>query len=318
MLQYLIILLDDTSVSYCHYSNLITQRRLIGIDDLKQGIIFSMKENLNVQFVYPNYQLPKEYQELIDMVDHTNIGPMDCGENIDIVVTDNIKANRSRINCLLWRCSLEELSQQVENVKDVLKRLLRLNVVLTDIPQWQDKDFKKYESVLSELSEGVFNEYKSGKGVQLNILTDRIMLGDMNNCNAGDSNITLAPNGYFYVCPAFYYENPTNSIGSIREGLEIKNPQLYHLDHAPLCRCCDAYQCKRCVWMNQRLTMDCNTPSHQQCVASHTERNASRNLQIKMEEQGIIIEGNNVINEIDYLDPFNKYEQWKQEKMWDK
>ena len=60
MLTHLIILLDDTSVSYCHYNG-ANERRLMSLDDLKAGIVWAMKENLNVQFVYPDYELPTEY-----------------------------------------------------------------------------------------------------------------------------------------------------------------------------------------------------------------------------------------------------------------
>ena len=51
MLQYLVILLDDTSVSYCHYRNPKTERRFISLNDLKAGILFAMKQNLMIQFV---------------------------------------------------------------------------------------------------------------------------------------------------------------------------------------------------------------------------------------------------------------------------
>lgn len=36
MLQYLVILLDDTSVAYCHASNPLTERKLIPLDTLKK------------------------------------------------------------------------------------------------------------------------------------------------------------------------------------------------------------------------------------------------------------------------------------------
>ena len=70
MLQYLIILLDDTSAPFCHYENLKTERRLMPIDTLKQGIRFGMMENLMIQFVYPDYELPVEYAEAIESIDH--------------------------------------------------------------------------------------------------------------------------------------------------------------------------------------------------------------------------------------------------------
>lgn len=60
MLTYLVVLLDDTSVSFCHYDVNRTERKLIGIDSLKRAVLYAMKENLNVQFVYPDYVLPQE------------------------------------------------------------------------------------------------------------------------------------------------------------------------------------------------------------------------------------------------------------------
>ena len=62
MLQYLVILLDDTSVSYCHYDNRKSEHRLISLENLKEGILFAMKENLMLQFVYPHYELPQAYK----------------------------------------------------------------------------------------------------------------------------------------------------------------------------------------------------------------------------------------------------------------
>ena len=136
-----------------------------------------------------------------------------------------------------------------------------------------------------------------------------MMLEKMNNCGAGDSNITLAPNGKFYVCPAFYYENEENCIGDLKHGLDIKNPQLYKLNFAPICRHCDAYQCKRCIWLNRKITLEVNTPSHEQCVVAHLERNTSRELLENIRKHGMFMPDIE-IKEIDYLDPFDKREEW--------
>lgn len=55
MLAYLIILLDETSTSYCVWENPRRERKLIHPETLQAGIVFAMKENLRVQFVYPDY-----------------------------------------------------------------------------------------------------------------------------------------------------------------------------------------------------------------------------------------------------------------------
>ena len=131
------------------------------------------------------------------------------------------------------------------------------------------------------------------------------MLASMNNCGAGYNCITLAPNGKFYVCPAFYYEEPEDSVGDLSSGIDIKNKQLYKLDFAPICRKCDAWHCRRCIWLNQKTTFEVNTPSHEQCVMAHLERNASRDLLLNIRKHGAFLPETSDIPKIDYLDPFD-------------
>ena len=121
----------------------------------------------------------------------------------------------------------------------------------------------------------------------------------MNNCNAGIESITLAPNGNLYLCPGFYYDDE-ESVGNLDDGINIKNQQLLRLDHAPLCRICDAYQCKRCIWLNKKTTIEVNTPSHEQCVMAHLERNQSRLLLTELQEHGLY-DNKQEIKEISYV-----------------
>ena len=65
MIKYLIILLDDTSTSFCHYDNTRSVRKLISLDTLKKAILWGVKENVIFQFLFPSYELPKEYLEII-------------------------------------------------------------------------------------------------------------------------------------------------------------------------------------------------------------------------------------------------------------
>lgn len=314
MLQYLVILLDDTSTSYCHYGVNKKERKLISLDHLRQGIRFGMVENLMIQFVYPDYNLPQEYLDVIDTIDHSNIKPMAALDNdTDIVVIDGWSYDTSKLKdtVVALRTSWKQLNENHHKLKDLLAVVQRLNVVITDVERMSDSDREQYKAVLETLCKDVEALYVDGKSPQLNLLTDRIMLTAMNNCNAGDTTITLAPNGKFYTCPAFYYENEDDCVGDVVNGLDIKNKQLYRLDHAPICRKCDAWQCRRCVWLNRKTTLEVNTPSREQCVAAHLERNASRNLMLSLRSKGTFLPDKEEIKEITYLDPFEIATQWK-------
>ena len=314
MIQYIVILLDDTSTSFCHYTNEKADRRLIPLQTLKDSICYAMKENLNIQFVYPNYKLPTEYLVVIDSIDHTDIYPADIADIADVVVFDSLVAAKDyafKENvAYLIRTDKVSLFNEYKIIGEILDKVTRLNVVITDIETFTEDDFVVYESLLSNLAERVEQIYVSGKMPQLNLLTDRMMLEKMNNCGAGDTSVTLAPDGKFYVCPAFYLSADGYTIGDLANGLEIKNSQLYRLDHAPLCRRCDAWQCKRCIWLNRETTLEVNTPSHEQCVVAHLERNASRKLLMDIHKHGKFMPGNEEIKKIDYLDPFDVKEEW--------
>lgn len=309
MLQYLIILLDDTCAPFCHYENLKTERRLMPIDTLKQGIRFGMMENLMIQFVYPDYELPVEYAEAIESIDHSKIKLVPNGA--DVLVLNGVRELENVDVPLVLRVSKQELLANEERIANMLGKTPRLNIVLTDVETFKDEDFDTYKVVLGRLAEVVKSMYIEGKSPQLNLLTDRMMLKQMNNCGAGDMNITLAPNGKFYICPAFYYENEADSIGDLEHGLDIKNKQLFKLAYAPICRHCDAWQCKRCVWLNRKTTLEVNTPSHEQCVVAHLERNASRELLLNIRKYGTFLPEQEEIKEIDYLDPFDKRDTWQ-------
>ena len=315
MMQYLVILLDDTSISFCHYNNTKTKPQLIPLDTLKAGVLYAMKENLNIQFVYPAYPLPTEYEETIESIDHVKIKPAECTENADVVVFDNIQAlmgfaNFSKGVAYALRIDRQSLFDNVASVLPVLYKVERLNIIITDVETFNDDDFKTYASILQTLADEIVKVYLSGLTTQLNLLTDRMILDKMNNCGAGDTSITLAPDGKFYVCPAFYLSADGCSIGDLSRGLDIKNPQLYRLDHAPLCRNCDAYQCKRCIWLNRKTTKEINTPSHEQCVVAHLERNASRSLLQVIRKHGEFLPEVDDIKEINYLDPFDVRKEW--------
>lgn len=314
MLQYLVILLDDTATSFCHYDVKRHERRLIPLDDLRQGIRFGMIENLMIQFVYPDYALPHEYLDVIDTIDHSNIKPISVFDNdTDIVVINDWEYDTTKLNdaVVVLRTGWKLLNENHSKLKDLLGTVQRLNVVITDVERMSDNDREQYKTILKALSDEVEKLYIEGKSPQLNLLTDRIMLTEMNNCGAGDMTITLAPNGKLYVCPAFYYENEDDNVGDLEYGLNIKNHQLYKLDHAPICRKCDAWQCRRCVWLNRKTTLEVNTPSHEQCLAAHLERNASRRLMLSLRSKGTFLPDKEEIKELTYLDPFEIATQWK-------
>ena len=307
MIKYLVVLLDDASPSFCHYTHTRDKRNLISLDLLKDAVFYAMRENLVIQYVYPGYDLPEGYSDVIGEMTHVNIVPLKSGLHADAVVIEGFDELNDSANVLragvpyVLRTDHKTFMKEWKSLTSRLEIISRLNIVYTDLCDFRDEDSEKYAEALNGFSEVLKTLASKGKYPQVNILTDRMLLGRMNNCNAGVESITLAPDGRFYVCPGFYYDG-LGSVGSPADGLCIKNPHLYELEYAPICRICDSYHCKRCVWMNRKTTLEVNTPSHEQCVMSHIERNASRAFVLSLKDDRMSDE----IPEIDYLDPFDE------------
>lgn len=301
------VILDDSSISYCYYSN-SENVRLVDIEILKRTIKYAMLNNMTIHYIYPKYELPKEYNELIDSYAGIKIKSLNSSTSADIRVVNDFDFDLQNItekSTLVLRISLDSLIENKDRLVELSKRVKRLNVILLDVTKFKQEDFLKYEKVLNYLSDKL--DVHSG---ELNLLHDRIFLDKMNNCNPGVDSICIAPDGRFYLCPAFYYSGKQGSVGDLENGISIKNIQLLSLENAPICRHCDAYQCKRCVWLNRLTTLELNTPSHEQCVVSHIERNSSIKFLEKAKLNGCEEFKNRSIEPINYLDPFENKQNW--------
>lgn len=311
MLKYLIVQLCDNAVSFCQYESTSKKRDWIPFDVLARGIHWAQKQNLSIQFVYPEELVPEMLQSLIDSVDYSSIVPVsskDCKLvlSADVVVANawcevDILSPQPGQSCII-RTTFEQLLTNQTRLTRLMQSATRINIVVTNIQSFTDSQIVNYQLFLDSLIPSIVEEYKQGHQIQFNLITDRLMLDGMNNCNAGYETVTLCPDGKFYICPAYYMKRG-GCIGDIDLGLDIKNGQLYKLSHAPICRICDAYHCKRCIWLNLTLCGEVNTPSHQQCLMSHIERNASQKLLAAFRKIDATFMSDITIPSLDYLDP---------------
>ena len=176
MLQYLVILLDDTSTSFCHYDNSRIKSNLISLEDLKAGIFYAMKENLMIQFVYPNYELPQEYKDVINTIDHSVIVSALCEDSelkdkADVVVMNDWnslgKVNFTTDTSYVLRTTKSDLFDKYQSLTHALGNVRRLNIVFTDVESFTEEDFDKSVALLEILT----NTYVKNKS-QLSSLVD--------------------------------------------------------------------------------------------------------------------------------------------------
>lgn len=305
-MKYVIIQLCDTSVSFCSYSP-TSVPNIMPLNFLKEALLWAVKSGLNIQILYPQQNLPDSYQSLIDEFEHIEIRPLSNSESADIWVgkdIEEINAYGEICAPVILQLTISDFILRYREIAEILTKVPRLNVFFSDVPKFSDEMENPYEEALNYLANKIVQLYKENIPVQFNLITDRIMLSEMNNCNAGIDSITLSPDGNFYICPAFYIAK-CKPCGRYDSGISIPNNHLYNINYAPICRECDAYHCRRCVKLNKDLTLEINTPGHQQCVMSHVERRVSKNILDAIREYGDFAP-NISIPDLDYNDPFYK------------
>lgn len=293
--------MDESAPSFCFYPNPKSTPQMIEPEVLKKVVFFAQKNNLVLHLLANPSDIPQTHSDIIDEISHLYITTLPIRTQDDILIIEITDVHDlpviSNVHNIILRIDKNCLNGLPDIVAHFVNVTHRINVHLLDVDLFGQEEFEVYQKQLHHLSK----IYEKTDDKELNILTDRMFLSEMNNCNAGIGHITVAPNGKFYICPAFYYDDQENFIGSVYDDLFIENNHLYKTDYAPLCRACDAFHCRRCVWLNQKTTGEVNTPSHEQCVISHIERNTS----------GLLLQNNSGnrewIPEIDYLDPIEKF-----------
>lgn len=274
-----VVLLSSYSTAFCVSDNSFQKEQLMPLATLQHIVETAKQEHLKLEFVFPEKELPCEYIELINSIEHLKITPAASKSVGDAIVLNgwNHHSVSSLENafCIL-RTTLAAFYNSVLELEPILKTADRLNLVFTDEEKFCKEDENPYRDALNQLSLLVLHQWRNGHKIHVNIITDRLQLSEMNNCNAGWKSVTLAPNGKYYICPDFFYADEEDSCGDLVNGLDIKNPLLYKLNHAPLCRDCGAYHCQRCVFLNKKKTLEVNIPSYEQCAKANIELSISK------------------------------------------
>lgn len=271
MLRHLIIMLDSSAPSFCYYPDPPSGGGNMSVEVLRKAVYFAQTHALGVNVLCSSVPGGEILQEL-DKINHIFIGPGPIiGDSVWNIPVLNIGDDLGEFDGnpdknIILRTDVASLPELPGAVRTLKGRFMRLNVIITDEWRMTPEHVKDFQEILEQIG-------RHSDGVQINIITDRGMLDKPSHCEAGVKHLTVAPDGRFYICPGFFHENPDDCCGSLDEGVSIPLEELYSLDYAPICRVCDAWQCKRCVWMNRNRTLEVNTPSRGQCITSHVVRN---------------------------------------------
>jgi CXXX repeat peptide maturase len=313
MIKYLVVILEPAAASFCYYDvKPVPSSGLMPLELLRRVVDHAIRNGLHINFVHGDTPLPEEYVRLVESADHISImppGQNPCAGGTVLVIDDHRLEDVSALAenpCanIILRVGMDRLRQLSGMVRQLMGKFGRLNIILKDLAQFEEPELQICREQMVVIGKRVAAEYRKGNFIEISTLTDRIFLTNMNNCGAGIEHLTVAPDGRYYLCPAFYHEGSEHSLGAFGETPRLENSRLLELDYAPICRNCDAYHCKRCIYLNRKLTGEVNTPSRQQCRIAHLERDQSRQLLATLPSA---IDGSEKIvpiPELDYSDPF--------------
>lgn len=293
---------DDTITPHCTYRNTGKTINKMSLDIFKKGIAFAKINQFKPVILGTSNPAINEY--LKDCF--TIVGSSESHiQESSLIVYDNNSNEVKEIgqkNCILL-VNKNNISNILTRIKQLSCHNERINIILENIEKWGNEDINNYKQQLELLVGFLEESYIKGSILEINVLTDILNSKSMCNCDAGENTFSLAPNGRIYICPAFYFNNPDSHIGSLEEGIKIKDQHLLKIENAYICSECDAYHCRRCKFQNKTLTGEINTPSRMQCVISHVEREFSKQLQARLKNYYIF---RNLLSPIDYVDPLEK------------
>ncbi len=302
--KYIYFITSDNAPAYCSYQSRPDSDVKMSGEILKKGLKFAIDHDYIPIFL-------GESNDIIDQFLSNHLGFQMNGafaggipqRNMAVYEQadeNNIIDNANTAILLIDRKTIPFLA---EKAAELAEKHGRINITIRDGSTWKKEEIAEYRTQLTDLYHRLLKLYQNGRFVTVNVLNDIMQEKDIAGCGAGENAVALAPNGKFYLCPAFYYEDETNCICSLEEA---EPERLFHQYRQPLCSLCDYYQCKRCKFQNIHSTGELLIASKSQCMISYTEADVAREFQQELLENGYTDIAGEKIKDITHPDPITK------------
>ncbi|NTW11632.1 MAG: hypothetical protein HGA26_09795, partial [Chlorobiaceae bacterium] len=119
MIHYLIVILEHNAVPFCSYEIAPAgENTVISLETLREAVGHAIRNRMSVSFLYGRTPLCKEYQELIESVEHVKIMPPDMAsaseEAVPVIDADNPDSiellGASELRNMILRIGSEDLA----------------------------------------------------------------------------------------------------------------------------------------------------------------------------------------------------------------
>ena len=307
----LMIILDSSAPSLCYYHRGIMQERMAE-ETFESAIALVKSKDLFLQVVTGPAGIPDTYLKKLEACDYIAYLPASISPKArpqDVLIIDSATDSDLELvpqghPIVILRMSKDHLGQLPALCLKLAERVQRIVLVLTDILEYTISDIEVYQHNLSVIKEHLLEMILDKRAIEINVITDRLMLDEPRECSAGLEHLTMAPSGSLHLCPAFALDaNHAHPLGII--GPDWVADPILSREKAPICISCDAFHCRRCVYLNKISTLELNTPPWQLCRISHVEREISRQLLQQLQDQRFL-QHLPSIQPVHYQDPLLK------------
>jgi len=282
--KYLYIL-NDNSFEFCNINSSANIAQKLSDEIYAKAIKYC--DRYNYIPVHVGFNEQREFGYYIGNVSATyerNEMTVDVLSSKDLENT-SLQTNRQISDSVIFRLMIDEL----ENLKAACvslfeKGVKKINIVLVEYETLSKQQLISYLGILNDLVLLIITKWKENSFVQIDVITDNLFLDKKTFCSAVNS-MTLAPDGYFYPCQAYYFHN-NSRIASIDDFEDIPRMRANSLS---MCNKCEVYSCKKCAFLNQKTTCENAVPFESHCIKANLELKASVNLLRMLEDEGITL-----------------------------
>lgn len=243
----------------------------------EKGIAFCKENNLFPIFIGQSEQTTSYLQNHAGYI----IDSTPSNYQLADVYTDYVDnfVSDTQCNMAILNLSDQKIMHLYNYFSKLSEKYNRINLVLHNIEGFNEKLILLYTQELQKIKEYILNNYKLGRLIEFNVLTDALYNHSLIDCKAGSGSFALAPNGNIYACPAFYFDNShTGIVCSVEENNFEKKLKLYFDNQLPMCSSCNALHCKACRFLNIKSTGEFNIPSDKQCAISLIEKEIASSM----------------------------------------
>ncbi|GFI37489.1 anaerobic sulfatase-maturating enzyme [Lachnospiraceae bacterium] len=281
----LLFLLNDSYVSFCSYRPRSKESKYMDKKTIMRGLEYAKNNFMRPVFVHSTQIDMKELVEYdeyevlhrIPIEAYRENMPLDDYQIIVNCKTIDFLDEIPNQNNLFFNVEQSELGRLSEFIERMLAKSDRVNVNVQGLTELFDHNgYYLQLKRCADIIKKIYDETRILK--EINVITDLLFVSSHEGCDAGENSYVFAPDGNFYICPAFYSEGMEN-IGNPSIGIRVKNHQLYTKKYMPLCQMCDTYQCENCKYINRLYTNEVNVSPSFQCMKAQIERKVSLQLQ---------------------------------------